>query len=397
MTSLTSTDLAEIAAVARATRARIAASAVERVLAELPIDHATRRNLEAGTLAAVDAFLATLAEPDGTVDTALFRAHGRAQCAAGRSITELLSLYRLGGLAMWEHVEEMPASDRLTGAQALALGGRLLGLVEQLSAAAVDGFLEAGAELRRRDRARRGRLHSLLLSEPPETREAIEAAAAHAGWAVPECVRVAVAALPIEADAADQERSPARVLTGPHPRGRIVLVVGEQTEAEAAGQPAAQSAEALLERAALAHGATGPLAIGPSVPLAEAARSAHRAGHLLDEVERGAVTAAPIVRTDDHELPLLLAAAPELVAALVERRLAPVAGLAPAKREQTLETLAAWLADPHRPQAIADRLGMHVQSVRYRLARLRELFGDDLDDPEARFELQVALHASGKR
>ena len=31
--------------------------------------------------------------------------------------------------------------------------------------------------------------------------------------------------------------------------------------------------------------------------------------------------------------------------------------------------------------------------VRYRLARLRELMGDQLDDPDARFELELALRA----
>ncbi|MDO9353637.1 MAG: helix-turn-helix domain-containing protein, partial [Solirubrobacteraceae bacterium] len=131
--------------------------------------------------------------------------------------------------------------------------------------------------------------------------------------------------------------------------------------------------------------------------LVEAARSAHRAGQLLDRIEAGAVgSPGAVVRSDDHELPLLLAAAPELLDAIVERRLAPLVGLPDARREQTIETLAAWLSDPHRPQAIADRLGMHVQSVRYRLTRLRELFGDDLDDPDARFELQVALRGLGR-
>ena len=387
--ALTTNDLAAIAAEATRRRTEFADSAVERVLGELRLPVATRRNLEAGVLAAVDAFLARLAAPGGSLDTAIFTAHGRAQCASGRSITELLALYRLSGVAMWELIETLPSSEQLSGAQALSLGGVLLRLVEELSAAAVDGFLEAGAELRRRDRARRDRLRSLLLSDPPEAKETIDAAAAHAGWAVSQCVRAAVASLPVEADAADQERSPARVLAGPLPRGRIVLLVGDDL---APGLMDAEPlAEAALQRAALAHGATGPLAIGPSVPLVEAARSAHRAGQLLDQVEAGAVRAAGLVRTDDHELPLLLAAAPELLASIVERRLAPVNGLTPAKREQTLDTLAAWLADPHRPQAIADRLGMHVQSVRYRLTRLHELFGDDLDDPDARFELQVAL------
>ena len=36
---------------------------------------------------------------------------------------------------------------------------------------------------------------------------------------------------------------------------------------------------------------------------------------------------------------------------------------------------------------------MHPQTVRYRVKQLRELFGDALEDPEARFELGLALRA----
>jgi DNA-binding PucR family transcriptional regulator len=36
---------------------------------------------------------------------------------------------------------------------------------------------------------------------------------------------------------------------------------------------------------------------------------------------------------------------------------------------------------------------VHPQTARYRIARLRELLGDQLDDPDARFELQLALRA----
>jgi DNA-binding PucR family transcriptional regulator len=34
---------------------------------------------------------------------------------------------------------------------------------------------------------------------------------------------------------------------------------------------------------------------------------------------------------------------------------------------------------------------VHPQTVRYRLRQLRELYGERLDDPEARFELALAL------
>jgi DNA-binding PucR family transcriptional regulator len=55
------------------------------------------------------------------------------------------------------------------------------------------------------------------------------------------------------------------------------------------------------------------------------------------------------------------------------------------------ETLAAWLEHPGRPREIARVLHLHHQTVRYRIARLRERFGDALDDPDARFELALAL------
>ena len=70
-TALTPTELAAIAAQARAHRGDLAASAVERVLAELAIPPAARRNLKAGTLAAVDACLARLSEPSARIDTVL--------------------------------------------------------------------------------------------------------------------------------------------------------------------------------------------------------------------------------------------------------------------------------------------------------------------------------------
>ena len=44
--------------------------------------------------------------------------------------------------------------------------------------------------------------------------------------------------------------------------------------------------------------------------------------------------------------------------------------------------------------AMAAELHVHPQTARYRVARLRELFGEDLDHPDARFELEIALRAS---
>ena len=42
---------------------------------------------------------------------------------------------------------------------------------------------------------------------------------------------------------------------------------------------------------------------------------------------------------------------------------------------------------------MAAELDVHPQTVRYRVNRLRELLGTQLDDPDARFELEIALRA----
>jgi DNA-binding PucR family transcriptional regulator len=40
---------------------------------------------------------------------------------------------------------------------------------------------------------------------------------------------------------------------------------------------------------------------------------------------------------------------------------------------------------------MARALHLHPQTVRYRVNRLRELLGEQLEDPSARFELEIAL------
>jgi D-lactate dehydrogenase len=81
-----------------------------------------------------------------------------------------------------------------------------------------------------------------------------------------------------------------------------------------------------------------------------------------------------------------LRADPELAEELAASRLAPLAGA-----ERLEPTLRAWLDRPGQIQAIAHELGVHPQTVRYRLRQLRDLFGTRLEDPEARFELALAL------
>ena len=110
-------------------------------------------------------------------------------------------------------------------------------------------------------------------------------------------------------------------------------------------------------------------------------------GHDPDAIERAAELARwPVPRTF-----AALALASETPGAIT-RRLG-VDALPAADRERLLQTLAAWLAHQRHTPAIAAELHVHPQTVRYRMGKLRELLGEELDTAEGRFELELALRA----
>jgi DNA-binding PucR family transcriptional regulator len=55
------------------------------------------------------------------------------------------------------------------------------------------------------------------------------------------------------------------------------------------------------------------------------------------------------------------------------------------------ETALAYVTHGGNAVAMAQALHLHPQTIRYRIARLRELLGEQLDDPDSRFELEIAL------
>jgi DNA-binding PucR family transcriptional regulator len=57
-----------------------------------------------------------------------------------------------------------------------------------------------------------------------------------------------------------------------------------------------------------------------------------------------------------------------------------------------VSTLDAFFAANGSPKEAAERLGVHRNTVLYRLDRIREITGDNLDDAGVRLRLQLALH-----
>jgi DNA-binding PucR family transcriptional regulator len=130
------------------------------------------------------------------------------------------------------------------------------------------------------------------------------------------------------------------------------------------------------------------------VPLERAWQSLGRAQAAFDLQERGLLPDASPLRTDEHLPDLLLHGDGALAADLAARALAPLDDVRDGTRARLLETLRAWLDEPGQVTRVAQRLHVHPQTVRYRMAQLRDLFGDRLDDPDARFELALALRAA---
>jgi DNA-binding PucR family transcriptional regulator len=135
------------------------------------------------------------------------------------------------------------------------------------------------------------------------------------------------------------------------------------------------------------------VALGQTVPWSTAADSATRAAAAHRLAAAGRLPDAGLLVAEDHLPALLLAADPRLAADLAAGRLAPLADLPDGPRERLTETLRAWVDRPGQIQAIAAALDVHPQTVRYRIRQLRDLFGERLEDPEARFELALALRA----
>lgn len=76
---------------------------------------------------------------------------------------------------------------------------------------------------------------------------------------------------------------------------------------------------------------------------------------------------------------------------LVERFLAPLDDLDEGRRETMAESLQAYLDEECSVTAAARRLYLHPQSFRYRLGKLKVLFGDALEEPRQRLLLHVAV------
>ena len=348
-----------------------------------PLEGRFGRGVRTGVTEALGQFVELIRSPSGARGPGreVYVALGAGELRQGRTLDALQSAYRVGARVAWRR---LAAAARRAGVEPdvlSLLAESIFAYIEELSADSVEGFAEARSQLEGERRRRRRELVTLLVRDPPPEQAELRAGAEAAGWRLPR----SAAALACHEDQVERlaGRLPADALAASVDTiGCLIL-----PDPDGPGRPAEieRAVEGARTRPRAALGPTGPVtALGASWSLVRAT---------LRAIDAGAVEATGLVRVDDALTELLLFDNAGLVERIAERRLAPLDALTPRARRRMEETALAYVQQQGNAAAMARSLGVHAQTARYRLTRLRELLGDALDDPDARFELELALRA----
>ncbi len=341
-----------------------------------PLEGEFGEGIRAGVEGAMSHFVAEIEAGGPVARDDVYVALGRGEMRAGRSLESLLSAYRVGARVAWRSFAAAGVRAGLEPDTLYLLAESIFAYIDMLSAESAEGHaLEQSAAASEAD-LRRRRLVRMLVREPPLDMATIEAAASEAGWQLPRSLAVVAIA--------GGRRGQA---TPRLPSDTIADVIGELTVA-VVPDPDGPGRRTALERALGDTGASAGL--GTTVEPHEAALSFGRARAALALAHDGQGLSVARDRAGE----LLLRSDQRLASEFAHDRLAPLAQLPAGSRARLTETLEAWLAEQGRLGPVAKRLGIHPQTARYRLARLRELFGNALDEPEQRFWLELALRVA---
>ncbi len=368
--------------------AGVAERVVETVIREVPsysepFRGRMGRNIETAVAIALGGFLDMAATPAGVapgnrVESVLDAAYalGRGEARSGRSMDALAAAYRVGARKAWHDMSGTAVEHGLPAADLARFAELVFEYIDQLSATSVSGHAD---ELATSGRVRERHLERLadgvLAGVDPG---GLTGLAERAGWTPPETLAAVI--LPDSAVGAIRPQLDGRTLFAggdiPGLEDQPDLVVLLVPDLSRAGRR--DLVTLLRDRGAV---------VGPPREWAGSRASYQRALRTLDLAADGSAD------SEEHLVPLVLTADPSALADLRARVLAPMEGLRPSTTEKLVETLRSWLLHQGRRDDIAAALFVHPQTVRYRMGRLRELYGDRLTDPAFVLEATVALGA----
>lgn len=300
---------------------------------------------------------------------------GQGEARQGRSTDVLLAAYRVGARTAWREWSAVAVSHQVSGDALATFAERVFAYIDQLSALSVAGHADELAKTGlARQRNREVLARQLLAAAPSDD---LDVAAERAEWRPPQTLtalavprggerRIVTTVDPRTLEVPDDALPPL-------PRPVIVLLVPD----------VGARARVAFRRSITVPGAV----IGPDRPWMKARGSVHRIVRALDLCD----PSGDPFDTEEHLTELILTADTDALGDLREKVLAPMNSLRPAVKRKLTDTLRAWVLHHGRRDDIAAALYIHPQTVRYRLGQLRELYGDDLQNPRVIQELTIAL------
>ena len=289
---------------------------------------------------------------------------GRGEARSGRTVDALLAAYRVGARVAWREMSATAVESGLAATTIAQFAELVFAYIDDLSAASVAGHSDELATSGRVRQHYLERLGQALLAGA--SAEELSRRAERADWTPPP--RLTAVLVP---SARTRE---ALALLDP----RSISVPGDLVGLEETDVLlAADSRTALLRQLRRLSAVTGP-----TRPWDQVSSSYRRAARALT---------LGITDTEAQLALLVLSADPEALADLREQALKPLAGLRPGTADRLAETLRSWLLHQGRRDDVAADLHVHAQTVRYRMAQVRELYGDRLTRPESVLQLVIAL------
>ncbi|ROO85899.1 PucR-like helix-turn-helix protein [Actinocorallia herbida] len=339
-----------------------------------PYNEVIRSGVERNVLG----FVAGLADPAQPHDrrNELCRKLGAFEAMEGRPLAVLQSAYRIGAQLAWSRIRDVLSGQELSAAAVSALAASLFRYMDDAAELSREGYDQVkGAEHEKREAARRLLLRDLVRG--PDT-DCAAVATLHpaADWAAPD--QVTLVALPTGAPVVRPLLDP-DLLLDLHDPEPYLLVPGPLTEPR----------RTMLESAL----ADSRAAVGLTVPLARAADSLRWARQVLALVADGVLDDGTLTLCEDHLVSTWLLADGPLMDQIAQRRLAFLTGVEERRRPWLTDTLRAWLRTRGPAARMSDDLGLHVQTVRYRMRVLEGILREDLTEPDNRFATETALRA----
>ncbi len=356
--------------------------------------------------AGLDLFLATAREARPATQEELRRVAqlGILQARSSQSVEPILAAYRMAARIAWDEILRAWRGHPEATPEALMLvANYVFAALDQVAAEVTKTYLHAREQHMQRGTRAHARLFHALISDNFDSELELQRQALALNMPLAASGYIAVV---------------------------CKLVLGNR-DGERGGQTLAEVASAAdVPRGALVH-ATDPgtlVVLWPSDSTTDLEKARHfvarlqdetaeRAGHIRARVRAGiggyhaglhgisrsyleaqqAIEAGRKLRPDslvhghDEVIPhLVLAQNPLLAERFVTHSLGRLMDPKLRNRTQLLETLEAYLAKGSVKEAAA-ALGLHRHTVLYRLDRLRELLGGDLDVPATRLRLQLAV------